>query len=162
MKKLILGILVVGSFSGVMADSDYKKYYSTEKLSQYSSLYKEECAACHMGYQAKFLPAKNWTKLMNNLENHFGVDATFDKMDEQKVLEYLKANSSKRRYINEDIIQITKLPFFKKEHRKIPSRFIKQKEVRSLSNCKACHTKADIGSYRERDINIPNYGRWDD
>jgi hypothetical protein len=26
----------------------------------------------------------------------------------------------------------------------------------------ACHTKADKGSYSEREINIPNYGKWED
>jgi len=162
MKKLILGILVLSLVNNILADDDYERGYSNIKLSKYSKLYKEECASCHIGYKPRFLPAKNWTKLMSNLENHFGVDATFDKMDEKKILEYLKSNSNRRTYYNENIIQITKLRWFKKEHRKIPTKAIKQKEVKMLSNCMACHTKANNGSFRERDIKIPNFGWWDD
>ena len=162
MKRLVLSMLLVGLFSIVSADDDHERSYNKIKLSKYSNLYKEECASCHIGYEPRFLPARNWTKLMSNLENHFGVDAIFDKMDEKKVLEYLKANSSNRTYISKNIIQITKLSWFKKEHGKIPSRAINQKEVKTLSNCMACHTRANNGSYRERDIKIPNFGWWDD
>ena len=59
-------------------------------------------------------------------------------------------------------IKITEVRYFKDKHDEIPSRIINQKEVGTLSNCMACHTRAEKGSYSEREINIPNYGRWDD
>ena len=49
-----------------------------------------------------------------------------------------------------------------REHREIPKKLILQPEVKSFANCNACHTKAESGSYREREIRIPNYGRWED
>jgi hypothetical protein len=54
------------------------------------------------------------------------------------------------------------VPYFIRKHREIPRRIIKQKEVKTLSNCTACHTTAEKGVYSERAIRIPNYGRWDD
>ncbi|MDQ1340923.1 MAG: hypothetical protein QG567_2081, partial [Campylobacterota bacterium] len=51
--------------------------------------------------------------------------------------------------------------YFIKEHKGIKPKLIEQKDVKSLANCMACHTKADKGSYSEREINIPNYGKWE-
>jgi len=34
--------------------------------------------------------------------------------------------------------------------------------VKSISQCDACHTDAERGTFNEHDINIPGYGRWDD
>jgi len=63
---------------------------------------------------------------------------------------------------NETPLRISQTPYFLREHRGVPKRFIEQKEVKSLANCTACHTTATQGSYSERAIKIPNYGRWDD
>ncbi|MDK9694692.1 MAG: diheme cytochrome c [Sulfurimonas sp.] len=48
------------------------------------------------------------------------------------------------------------------KHRELSAKHIEQKEVKSLANCMACHTKSDKGSYNEREINIPNFGKWED
>jgi hypothetical protein len=98
-----------------------------------------------------------------------------DAVDNKRILKYLIDNSAEKftnykrsKKINRSIpknetpIAITKAPYFVKKHREIRENLITQKEVGSLSNCMACHTTADKGSYSERDINIPNYGKWDD
>ena len=46
--------------------------------------------------------------------------------------------------------------------KEIRKNLITQKEVKGLFNCIACHTTADKGIYGERDIKIPNFGRWED
>lgn len=137
-------------------------------------LYQKECASCHFAYQPALLPKTSWQEMMKNLENHYGVDASLDEEDAQKILEYLSANSlehsnSKRagkimRSINPAIIypSITQIPYFEKKHRKIPQHLINQKEVKSLARCSACHREADKGIYDDKSVNIPNYGRWDD
>jgi hypothetical protein len=92
-----------------------------------------------------------------------------------EILNFLKENSGdqKRVYgefeefiesIKKDStpIKISEVPYFKKEHKGIPRRFIEQKEVRSISNCIACHKDAKSGLYSEDNIIIPNYGKWDD
>ncbi|SFP93564.1 diheme cytochrome c [Hydrogenimonas thermophila] len=184
MKKFFLfaavAMLAVGSVV-IFADEDneherkevyHKKSYL---VSGNTKLYKNECGACHMAYQPEFLPKRSWKKMMLTLEDHFGTDATLEKEEFQQILEYLLENASdnkavygdigkmgKRIYPNTSPLRISETPYFKKEHREIPKRFIKQKAVKSLANCNACHTNAQSGSYSEKEIYIPNYGRWDD
>jgi mono/diheme cytochrome c family protein len=144
---------------------------------EYAELYRQECAACHMAYQPEFLPKRSWKKMMSDkaLQDHFGTDATLEESDRQKIAAFLEANSADSkatgkyfRKIARSIpdratpLRISETPYFKKEHREIPRRLITQTEVKSIANCAACHRTADKGYYGERDIVIPNYGRWDD
>ncbi len=140
-----------------------------------NKLYIKECGSCHFDFQAGLLPQKSWVKMMNNLENHFSTDASLEKEDYDTILNYLSKNSSdnamqykRSRKMTSSIsdnatpLKITEVPYFIRKHREVPQRLIKQKEVKTLSNCMACHTTANQGIYSERAIKIPNYGRWDD
>lgn len=140
-----------------------------------TQLYITECAACHMAYQVEFLPKRSWKKMMLTLEDHFGTDASLDQNESTQIEAYLlrHASDAKKSYgefaeISEGIrddetpLRISETRYFKKEHRKIKKHLIEQKEVKSIANCIACHTKADKGDYSERNIFIPNYGKWDD
>ncbi|HEY0634362.1 MAG TPA: diheme cytochrome c [Gammaproteobacteria bacterium] len=137
--------------------------------------YAGECGTCHIAYPAKFLPARSWQRLMDNLANHFGDNAELGEADRQQITGYLLAGagdkSSEKRAtkftgsIPADTtpLRITELPYFKREHREIPRRYIRDNaQVGSLSNCAACHTRAEQGSFREREIAIPGMGRWED
>ena len=173
MKRLIIAsLLVAGSLS---ADGFYIFGSKKGVAPVTDTFYKAECASCHFAYQPGLLPAKSWTKLMGDLDNHFGTDASLETKDNQRILKYLVDNSAEKftqykrsRRINDSIakdetpIAVTKTGYFIKKHRKIPRKTIAQEEVKSLSNCMACHTTADKGVYSERAIKIPNYGRWDD
>lgn len=141
-----------------------------------NQLYIKECASCHFAYQPGLLSEKSWDLVMNNLAEHFGTDASLEKEDFNTIYKYIIENSANKAMYykrsakianslantNQNINAITKVPYFIKEHREIPKRLINQEEVKSLSNCIACHTTANKGSYAERGIEIPNYGRWDD
>ncbi|MGB5867133.1 MAG: diheme cytochrome c [Arcobacteraceae bacterium] len=140
-----------------------------------NKLYIKECGSCHFTFQAGLLPQRSWTKMMNNLENHFNTDASLEKEDYDAILNYLSKNSSENameykrsRKITNSIssydtpLKITDVPYFIQKHRELPQRVITQKDVKTLSNCMACHTTANKGIYSERAIKIPNYGRWDD
>jgi hypothetical protein len=59
-------------------------------------------------------------------------------------------------------LRITEVPYFVRKHDEIPQRVIKHEQIGSFSNCIACHTQADLGSYAEREIRIPGVGRWED
>lgn len=171
MKNLIIMIFLVSS---IFADS----FWGSSKKGVApvtNNLYIAECTSCHFGYQAGLLPSSSWKKLMGGLEDHFGTDASLEPDDSKNILNYLTNNSAEKftnykrsRKINDSIpsystpIAITKTPYIIKKHDDISNKLIKQKEVSSLANCKACHTTANTGSYSERDIDIPNYGRWDD
>jgi len=127
-----------------------------------NALYQKECASCHFGYQPALLNKASWEKVMTNLSDHFGTDASLGKVESEQILNYLVTNAGSGKITaNNTTTQITKSPYFIKEHRKITPNLIEQKEVGSLANCMACHTTADKGSYSERAIVIPNYGRWE-
>lgn len=166
MKKFAILCL---AFMGVYAGG-FGKSFSVAN----DPLYLKECASCHFAYQPALLPKASWQEMMKNLSNHYGVDASLDEEDMQKILQYLEQNSlensfSKRakkikRSMQEGVVytSIQELPYFKKKHRKIPVHLIEQKEVKSLARCNACHKEAQNGIYDDRTVNIPNYGHWND
>lgn len=140
-----------------------------------SSLYREECGSCHFAYQPGLLPEQSWIKVMAGLDDHFGDNAELNSDVHQQVLAYLasnsadKANERRSRKILRSIslasapLRITETPYIKHEHDEIPGRYISGNDkVASLSNCDACHQKAALGSFSEREIDIPGVGRWDD
>jgi nitrate/TMAO reductase-like tetraheme cytochrome c subunit len=51
--------------------------------------------------------------------------------------------------------RITTTPFFKYQHDEVPDSFWKREKIKSPANCGACHTKAETGSFVEREIHIP-------
>ncbi len=193
MKRLLLVVVAAAiafGFVSLIADDDEYEYrdkrkYSKEykynkrasRVAKMPQIYIDECASCHMGYQAEFLPKRSWIKMMKekSLEDHFGTDATLEPEDSRKILDYLVKNAADSKPVgkyynkiarsirgNESPLAISETRYFKKEHREIPKRLITQKEVKSIANCMACHTTADKGQYGDRWITIPNYGKWDD
>jgi len=174
MKTLLNLTLVTALLAGgvyLYADDDEMEVRPTQSkpLSKHdqtaAALYKKECSACHMAYQPGFLPKRSWDKTMKGLDNHFGTDATMDPADTKTVQNYLMAYASKNDRITDMrgavALRISQTPHFVSEHREISKKMITQPAVKSIANCNACHTKAESGSYREREINIPNYGRWE-
>ena len=172
MRKLILSSLLIAVI--IYADSQG----NNEKMSLApvtDVYYEKECGSCHFAYQPGLLPSRSWKKVMGDLENHFDTDASLEPEDITKILKYLVENSAEKftnykrsKRINKSIrsdetpIAITDTRYIIKKHKEIANKFIIQKEVKSLANCMACHTTADKGSYSDSDINIPNYGKWDD
>lgn len=134
--------------------------------------YLDECGACHFAYQPGLLPAKSWELLLTpaGLHNHFGEVADLDKDTLQAIRKYVLANSSDKSYykISRKInvatvdgpppLRITQVRYIRRKHHGIPEKMIKgNKDVGSLSNCNACHTKADKGIFKEDTVSIPNY-----
>ncbi|MBV5320746.1 MAG: diheme cytochrome c [Sulfuricurvum sp.] len=130
-----------------------------------AALYTKECGACHFAYQPEFLPKSSWDKTMKTLDSHFGTDATLDPQDHKTIQNYLASHASRYDRMTgmggAIAIRISETPNFKHEHREIPKKMVTQADVKSFANCAACHTKAASGSYREREVRIPNYGSWE-
>ena len=166
----------------VWGDSDFSwgemeeyKHKSTGVAVIDSPLYKEECGSCHMAYPAGLLPAKSWSKLMSELDNHFGDNAELDAELSRSISEYLLSNSADKSNYRRSIkfnksiksgdvpVRITATPYFRHKHDEVPDRLVSANpKVRSFSQCNACHAKAEQGSFSEHDISIPGYGKWDD
>ena len=53
----------------------------------------KECGACHMVYPPALLPARSWAKILGDLGNHFGDDATLPDAAVAKILSFYKKNA---------------------------------------------------------------------
>lgn len=159
-----------------MADEDEIWERTQDVATIENTLYQEECGSCHMAYPPGLLPGRSWKKMMTSLDDHFGENAEMDSVTVSALSQFLINNSAdampnyrRSRKIMRDLpnesvpLRITQLDYFRHEHREIPDRLITtNSQVGSLSNCNACHRKAERGSFSEREISIPGYGRWDD
>ena len=154
-------------------DHEYADEYEHNGRQQAGSndpLYIEECGSCHMAYPAMLLPGRSWQKIMTGLEDHYGENAEIDEQTRRQIEDYLVRESARSSYrklfrnLGEATpLRITQLPYFEHEHEEIPARFVAgNQEVRSLSQCNACHRDAERGQFDEDDVIIPGFGRWDD
>ena len=170
MKYLILFTILLNSL--------FAESYSsgrTDVAPVNNQLYIKECGSCHFPYQPGLLPANSWKKIMVNLDKHFETDATLAPEDFVTLSKYLNDNSAEKnmQYKRSNRIvssllpgqvadSISTTPYMIKKHKDIRKDLITQPEVKGLFNCIACHPTADKGMYGERDIKIPNFGKWED
>lgn len=115
--------------------------------------YQQECAACHVAYPPRLLPAESWQRLMKNLPRHFGADASLDATTTRQLSEWLTAQAGDRRAPPQD--RITRSSWFLHEHDEVGASTWQRASIKSPSNCAACHTRADQGDFNERFIRIP-------
>lgn len=185
MKKSIItfslifsSIAVTGVVLGDDDDRGFRGWFSERSLDVApvkNELYRNECGSCHFAYQPGLLPVRSWKKMMGGLEDHFGDNAELGSAEHQQLLKYLVDNAADRsdykrsRKIagslrEKDVpLRVSDTLYFKRKHDEVPIRFVTGNEkVGSYSNCAACHTRADSGSYDEDQIKIPGVGRWDD
>lgn len=122
-----------------------------------------ECGSCHTLYPPTLLPRESWTKMMGDLSNHFGDDASLDPADHTTILAYLLAHSAEsssqemsvkmmQSLENRDMIAITQTPFWKRTHRDIPDEVFKRDAIKSRANCKACHSDVEQGIIEDNAI----------
>ncbi len=93
----------------------------------------KECGACHYFYSNRFLPAYSWKKIIDNLDNHFGEDASLDEASRKRILSYMVGNRSV------DIpIRITDTGWWKQAHGTRVVMYAKKNKIR-VSECGKCH-----------------------
>ncbi len=137
--------------------------------------YDSECGACHFAYQPALLPARSWESMMGNLADHFGENAELDDAAREALTRYLVENAADRDGYGRAAgfaasvapgnapLRITETRYFVRKHDEVPSRFVQgNPEVRSFSNCTACHRGAADGNFNEHAVRIPGVGRWED
>jgi hypothetical protein len=61
----------------------------SRNLAQAPAVWKTERGSCHMAYPPGLLPASAWKKQMDDLKNHYGVNATLTAEDEKIIRSYL-------------------------------------------------------------------------
>lgn len=142
-----------------------------------NKVYTEECGSCHLAYQPGLLPTRSWEKLLTEtaLADHFGDDASLDAETLKEVRDYALANAADKSYhkrsrkialateAGDAPLRISDVRYIKRKHHELPEKMIKgNKDVKSLSHCNKCHTKAEGGNYDNDTVSIPNYPDWKD
>jgi len=92
----------------------------------------KECSDCHQPYGADALPQGSWKRIMGNLSNHFGEDASLDEPTRKHIEDYLVANAVK----GDGPLRITKQNWFSSIHQGGEARL---PAGASWSNCAGCH-----------------------
>lgn len=169
---IALGLMTISHVS--LSDDDDGGFRRPDVAPVTNALYTEECGGCHFAYPAGLLPEASWRKVMAALEDHFGDDASLDSADHAELLAYLTSNSADksnakrsqkiiRSLGDRTPLRITGTPYFISKHDEVPPRLVHgNDQVRTFSNCGACHSRAAQGSFSEREIRIAGYGKWDD
>lgn len=120
----------------------------------------KECGACHMAYQPRLLPRKSWEKLMDNLADHFGENATLDDKTRGQIRAYLTANAAETHGAGgkwlrgvdtaNPPLRVSELPRFRKEHGERKAAAMKQRlGVKTWADCVACHKAANQGHFED-------------
>lgn len=168
--KLSLVILtVVFSTNWLFAEDDEGKgrvYREMPSLPNHP-VWKNECASCHQLYHPSLLPQRSWKKMMANLPNHFGENASLDEKVRADIEQFLSANSADKsnnrraqkflRSIpaNEAPLRISETEYFKRKHDEISPALFKRNSIGSAANCMACHSTAERGYFDEHGVKIP-------
>lgn len=158
-RSIIVGVLAIAASAAVFdrAQAGGDHYFppvTDQKV-------KAECGSCHLAFAPSMLPASSWKRMMADLQNHFGDDASIDEATNTHITRYLLANAADangRRYssklmrgvsVDNAPLRITELPKWKREHREVPDWEWKHREVRTKANCTACHADAERGYYED-------------
>lgn len=131
--------------------------------------FQAECASCHVAFPPALLVADDWKRVMAALDKHYGDNASLDAPTRKTLEDFLVSHAGNPRKIGVDkmasateLPRITRTAWFQREHREVRQADWKHEKVKSPANCGACHTQAAEGSYREREIVMPNGRRWED
>ncbi len=147
--------------NAVTANGNVKVDYQKEHADFY-----DECIACHTLYPPFTLPKASWNKIMSDLENHFGDDASLDEESAESIRSYLIANAAEsstkesafkimQSMERHDTIAVTQTPFWKDRHDDIEENVFKHAKIKSKANCKACHSDIESGRIENENIKIP-------
>ncbi len=123
-----------------------------------ATVYRQECAACHIAYPPAMLPAASWQRLLNHLPRHYGTDASLDSASVQQLARWLGTEAARGRREYKDMPaddRITRSGWFVRKHDELPPAVWKRPSVKSASNCMACHAGADKGDFNEHNVHIP-------
>jgi len=120
--------------------------------------YQKECSSCHMAYPAGLLPAGSWQRMMGNLSQHFGSDASLDAASTSAITQYLTSNAGTYKRVSEMPPQdrITQSYWFSRKHNEhVNASVWARKSIGTPGNCVACHQGAEQGDFNEHSVRIP-------
>ena len=124
-----------------------------------------ECGSCHRPFHPSLLPRAAWARLMADLGDHFGENASLAPAVRDEIARYLEryaAESWDSKAAHRfsvlapgDPTRITATPAWLRIHRGIDPAIFRSHAVGSRSNCAACHADADGGRFDPQAIALP-------
>ena len=154
MKRTLVLTLCLG-LASTLGWADSKRLQPAVVLPAYQA----ECAACHLAYPPGFLPAASWSRMMTQLDRHYGSDASLDAATVNQISQWLQTHAGTYKRVTAEPPpddRITRSAWFERKHRKIDSPQVwKHASVKSAANCAACHTGADRGRFNDDDLTFP-------
>ncbi|OHC80579.1 MAG: hypothetical protein A3H24_10290 [Rhodoferax sp. RIFCSPLOWO2_12_FULL_60_11] len=129
--------------------------------------WRNECGSCHAVFYPALLPARSWQKIMAEQSQHFGTDLGLDASTSAAVLAFMTANAADQHNteaafkIEQSIprdatpLRITETPYWLHKHQEIAAADWASALVKSKSNCAACHSDADKGTFEDAAMQIP-------
>lgn len=120
------------------------------------------CGSCHMVYPAYLLPKQSWNEMMDNLENHFGKDASRPEEEAQLIREYLMNNAAEHstkeaavkildRLGEKTPAAITETNYWREKHKDITKEQF-EADYGIKSDCRTCHKTIRDGLIQDKDI----------
>jgi hypothetical protein len=155
-RPILLGLITAfGMLQGAIAEDhgEHRRFSPAPVLPKYQ----QECSACHVAYPPGLLPRASWQRVMGQLKNHFGTDASLDSATTAELSTWLSANAGGGGRSREEPLQdrITHSAWFVRQHDEVGAATWKRASVKSASNCSACHAQADKGDFNEHQVRIP-------
>jgi cytochrome c553 len=126
--------------------------------------FRAECGSCHLAFPPTLLAADDWRRVMSSLDRHYGDNASLDDATRRTIEDFLVRNAGSGRRTQGTgagpgvLPRLTLTGWFRHEHDEVPAAVWKDKSVGSAANCAACHTRAEQGSFRGREIRMPGIG----
>jgi len=129
--------------------------------------WRDECGSCHAVFYPALLPARSWEKLMAEQDKHFDSDLGLDAATSTAVLKFMGDNAADKHLteaafkIEQSVpkdstpLRITDTPYWVNKHREIAAADWANPLVKSKSNCAACHSDADEGTFEDGAMQIP-------
>lgn len=132
--------------------------------------FQAECGSCHLAFPPQFMAPGDWRKVMSSLDRHYGDNASLDPKTRRSIEDFLVRNAGSGDNAvpagasarSGEPPRLTATAWFKRKHHEVARADWTHAKVKTPSNCQACHGKAAAGSYREREIVMPNGRRWED
>jgi cytochrome c553 len=174
MTRLLLALALAASFAAGAADDRFMKKTPDSMmgfLAVRDPVYLKECGTCHFAYSPGLLPARSWVLHLDRMATgkHFGESVQLPPATRAQIQEYLTRNAAdvspyegSKTFMegvkaSQTPYRLTGVRLFKEMHTVIHEVIATKNKVkvRSITNCNACHRKADEGSFGNDELYIP-------
>ncbi len=166
---LIAAVLAFVSFKGYLFETPGQPYrpFVAQALPQ-NELWRSECGDCHLPYHPSLLPRRSWAALFAKQNDHFGESLDLDAQTVAALMQFAERYSAESGLTEaawfidtttpaeQTAVQITRTPYWKRQHHRIPERFWKARQTGNGANCEACHLDAKEGTFEDSAMHLPN------